>query len=406
MTKTGLTFLLALFIANLFAQNKQETELIIRNVADNIVRHNYYQLVNQTTQETYTSAKDMKPSPDVIIRSPYNDWRYWNGVLNIAMSELGEVLNEDSYKEYASKNFKFMFNNYQYFENQYKGEDKWVYPFAQLFKMDWLDDCGAMGAALIDVYIKVKNKTYKEYIDKAANHITNKQERLDDRTLVRPTPHEMTLWADDLYMSIPFLARMGELTGDVKYFDDAAKQVINSTIYLFDSNTGLYYHCWYSDEKLNGVARWGRANGWVMVAQVELLSRIPENHPQRDTLLTILKQQIVGVSRHQDVSGLWHQLLDKQDSYLESSCTAMFTYSIAKAVNQGWIHKRYYSIAQQGWKGLCGKITADGQVQDICVGTGINDNTAFYYNRPTKLNDIHGLGAILLAGIEILKHSE
>jgi rhamnogalacturonyl hydrolase YesR len=84
----------------------------------------------------------------------------------------------------------------------------------------------------------------------------------------------------------------------------------------------------------------------------------------------------------------------------------MFTYSIAKAVNKGWIDARFGSIATLGWAGIKSKVQPDGQVQDICVGTGIKDDLGFYYERPTELNDIHGLGAVLLAGVEILKMNQ
>lgn len=140
-----------------------------------------------------------------------------------------------------------------------------------------------------------------------------------------------------------------------------------------------------------------------MMAQVELLDYLPMDYPNRKKLLKILYQQILGISRYQDISGMWHQLIDKNDSYLETSSTAMFTYSIAKAVNNGWIDKRYISIAIEGWEGLKKNINEDGLVKNICQGTGIENDLLYYYKRPTPLNDIHGLGAILLAGNEIIK---
>jgi rhamnogalacturonyl hydrolase YesR len=204
-------------------------------------------------------------------------------------------------------------------------------------------------------------------------------------------------------MSVPFLARMAKITGDSKYLDDAILQVENFSKYLYNKNNGLYFHCYYSDNGQNGVAHWGRCNGWVMMAQVELLSVLPEDHPKRNHLIHLLEDHIVGLSRYQDNSGMWHQLINKPDSYLESSVTAMIIYGVAKAVSEGWINPSYASIAISGWKGLVKKITEKGEVEDICVGTGIQDNLRFYYDRPTKLNDNHGLGAVILAGAEIIK---
>jgi rhamnogalacturonyl hydrolase YesR len=81
----------------------------------------------------------------------------------------------------------------------------------------------------------------------------------------------------------------------------------------------------------------------------------------------------------------------------------MFTYAVAKGVNEGWLDERFKTIALEGWEGLKTKISEDGSVSGICIGTGIENNIGYYYKRPTELNDIHGLGAILLAGTEIIR---
>jgi rhamnogalacturonyl hydrolase YesR len=154
---------------------------------------------------------------------------------------------------------------------------------------------------------------------------------------------------------------------------------------------------------MNGVAHWGRSNGWLAVAQTELLNNLPANHPKRQELINLLLRQIVGYSRYQDTTGLWHQVLDKPDSYLESSVTAMFTYAVAKAVNEGWINKTYLTIAEDGWKGLVSNVTPDGQIKDVCIGTNIADDIRFYYDRPKGLNDTHAIGAFLLAGAEMIR---
>ena len=130
---------------------------------------------------------------------------------------------------------------------------------------------------------------------------------------------------------------------------------------------------------------------------------LPEDHPKRDTLISILNNFIIGISRFQSSNGLWHQLLDKTDSYLESSVSAMFIYGVAKSVNEGWIHPSYGSIARRGWNGLYQNITEEATVKDICVGTHIEQDLVFYYNRPKSVNDSHGLAATLMAGTEIIQ---
>lgn len=183
----------------------------------------------------------------------------------------------------------------------------------------------------------------------------NKQDRLADGTLCRTFPRQMTVWADDAYMGTSFLTRMGKLTGDINYFDEALRQLINIDKYLWCPQKQLYYHCYYTDLERNGVAFWGRANGWIMVSLADLIEAMPENHPKRKELIQMLEKQIVGASRWQNANGMWNQLLDKSDSYDESSITAMYVYGIAKAINHNWIDPCYTSIAKVAWRTL--KIT-------------------------------------------------
>lgn len=387
------------------AQLPPQTLEKIRSVADGVIRTSSFRFSDKKSQAVYASTGEIPDGAEVRVEGQYNDWRYWNGVLNLAMFEAGEALGDSAYLEFPVKNIAFAFDNAPFFEKRYHGEPKWDYPFAQKFTMDELDDCGAMGASVIEVYRRKPRPEYRAYIDSAAKFITSREYRLADSTFVRPFPERWTIWADDLYMSVSFLARMGALTGDSRYFDDAARQVVNFHQHLFDASKGLMVHCWYSSSDRQGIAFWGRANGWALMAEVNLLDRIPKNHPMHDTLLTLLRRHIFGIARWQGSEGLWHQLLDKEDSYLETSCSAMFAYAIARSVNQGYIEKRYSSIALRGWEGVMTKILPDGEVEGVCAGTGVGDDLVFYYQRPTPINDPHGTGAVILAGVEVLRLS-
>jgi len=363
---------LLIITCNLFAQQQNNPEDIVRKVADRVIEHTSFKFINTATGEKFSSTKGLDTSSNVRAESGYNKWAYVNGVLNVGMIELSNVLNDKKYSDYSKKNFDFIFSNINYFKKLYDAKKKTEW--GSFFSMGNLDAVGSLAAALADVYQIDKRKDYFTYLERGGNYILHKQQRLPDGTLCRPKPRNATIWADDLYMSVPFLARMGKLTGDNKYFDDAIKQVENFNKYLYDPMTGLFFHCWYSDVAMNGVGHWGRCNGWIAMAEAQLLNNLPANHPKMQELINLLLRQIVGYSRYQDISGLWHQVLDKPDSYLESSVTAMFTYAVARAVNEGWINKTYLTIAEDGWKGLASKVTPDGQVQDVCIGTNIGDN--------------------------------
>ncbi|MHB9056699.1 MAG: glycoside hydrolase family 88/105 protein [Paludibacteraceae bacterium] len=386
------------------SQNRTDEEAV-RSVADNILKQPVSQFVGVNDGKVYNSTKEIPKGTDVKFRSPLTEWHYSNGVLDMAMITLGKYLNEKKYIDYAKSHVAFGFDNYKYFKGTFRNDRKhWLWPFGQLWNMKELDDCGAMGAAVIEVYQFDKKKEYNGYIQNAANHIMNVQTRLQDGTLCRTFPKTMTVWADDAYMGTSFLTQMGKMTGEVKYFDEAAKQLINIDKYLWDPSKQLYYHCYYTDLKRNGVAYWGRANGWIMVSLADLIEAMPVNHPKRAALISLLDKQIVGASRYQNANGMWNQLLDKSDSYDESSVTAMFVYAVAKAVNNKWVDASYKSIARAGWNCLKNnEITDDGRFTNVCVGTGISDDAPFYYNRPVGDNEKHGLGLIIDTAVEMMK---
>lgn len=384
--------------------NKQQVMKNIRLVADNVVKNTTYMFYdNEEGIFVHDIEKHGYIRGKVFPQSPYNDWKYWNGVLHLGFNALGAETKEPKYIHYARKNFEFLFKDFDYFKSIYKGDAQWTFHMAQAVDVTELDDCGAMGASLIELYNIDPRPEYKRYIDEATELMRTKQYRLEDGIYCRKKPHTYTVWADDLFMCGPFLVRMGNMTGDNKFYDEAIRQVILFNKYLFDERTGLMWHCYYSDLKKVAGTYWGRCNGWIMYATVDILQHLPEEYPGRDTLIRLLERQILNVAQYQHQSGLWHQVLHKPDSYLETSCTAMFTYSIALAVRKAWIDSRYLSIAQAGWCGIATQIQRDGGVTNICTGTPVGNDLKFYYDRPAPYNDIHALGAIILAGLEVFK---
>lgn len=380
-------------------------EAALRAIADNILKQPVTQFVGVSTKKVYNSTAEIPKGEDVRFMSPLTEWHYSNGVLDMSLIRLGQYLNEPKYIEYARKHVAFGFDNHAYFKKTFRNDRKhWHWPFGQLWNFKELDDCGAMGAAVVNVYQFDKRKEYLTYMENAAKHVMQGQVRLADGTLCRTFPREMTIWADDVYMSVSLLSQMAKHTGETKYFDEAAKQIIQIADYLWCPEKQLFYHCYYTDLKRTGVAFWGRANGWITISLGMLLEVMPETHPKRAELIQLLEKQIVGYSRYQNANGMWNQLLDKPESYDESSVTAMFVYGVAKAINHGWIDGKYASIARAGWKAMKDtQITADGHFKNVCVGTGISDDLPFYYNRPVGENEKHGLGLILETGIEMMK---
>lgn len=401
-----------------YSQATQSADKIAIAIANRIMSETPYTFVNTKTEQTYTNLKNVPFSMDIKVQNEYNDWHYTNGVLNIALLELADKTKSKKYEDYVFKNMNFVFdeNNLNFFKKQYDqafSEGGWrairKLTWHMIFRAKRLDDNGPMGASLIELQMRKPNKAFLNYINETNDHLMYAEPRLEDGTIARLWPHENTIWADDLFMGVAFLCRMGKMTGDTKYFDDAANQVLNYTKYLWHPEKQIYYHCYHTDTKEHGVAHWSRANGWILMAQADLLTMLPKDHPKRQALIENFKQQVSGVARYQGKNGLWYQVLDKTDSYEEITGTAMFVFGIARGVREGWIDKDFIYVAEQGLKGMMTKMTDEGDVTAICVGTGIMPSLSFYYNRKTQENAPMGEGPVLRALVEMsdaIKYSE
>jgi rhamnogalacturonyl hydrolase YesR len=172
---------------------------------------------------------------------------------------------------------------------------------------------------------------------------------------------------------------------------------------MFVPQKGLYMHGWVQEMSPHPAFHWARANGWALMATAELLTVLPKDHPQRMQIMNIFKAHAAGLRRVQAPSGLWHQLLDRPDSYEETSSSAMFVFALTRAINKGWLSRSTWTpIVLRGWNGLTKKVNSTGQVEGTCIGTGIGWDDTWYLNRPTDVNAAHGYGPIFLAGSEIV----
>lgn len=411
MKRILLSSALSLIVSVTFAQTKMTAAEAAVKIADRILTTTTYDFRNTQTNETYKSVRNLPLSKDIKVGSKYNEWHYTNGVTHIALMELADKTGDKKYDKYVLKNMNFIFNdgNLDFFRRQYDqamADEGWMgvrkLSWHMIFRGKRLDDNGPMGASLIELQMRHPHASFLNYVNETADHLNYAEPRLVDGTIARLWPHVNSIWADDAFMAISFLSRMGQLTGDDKYFNDAANQVLNYTRYLWCPEKQIYYHCYHTDNKEHGVAHWSRANGWVFMAQADLLSRMPKDHPMREAVIENFRRQASGVARYQGKNGLWHQLLDKEDSYEEVTGTAMFVFGIARGVKEGWLHPDFIYVAEQGLKGMMQKISDQGDVTAICVGTGIMPSLVYYYNRPTQENDPMGEGPVLRALVEMM----
>jgi len=382
---------------------EDEIHATLNRVLEYFQRSTRYEVINVETGEAITDlSQPVKNAGVDISKGEFIDWTYSTGVALAGMLQVSEVTGDKRFREYALRNFDFIFDHEDYFRRQAAQFGAQPRGYRRLLEMRELDDCGAIGAALIKAYALKHDARYRATIDVISDYITKKQMRMPDGTLARPRPMPVSLWVDDLYMSVPFLAQMGNLTGERKYFDDAARQVIQFSDRLFNPANGLWDHAWFEGDGYDPRFYWGRGNGWALMAMTELLSVMPEDHPERGRVLDVYRRAVRGIVETQSGNGMWHELLDRTDSYLETSASAMFTFALARGVNRGWLSPIYAPVAQTGWQAVATHVRPSGETDDICVGTTAAYDATYYYHRPTDVTAMQGYGPVLMAGAEVL----
>jgi unsaturated rhamnogalacturonyl hydrolase len=377
---------------------KEDVKVILDRVYTFLETNTASKVINKKDNSEVTNFK--KIDGDIAFeKGAFRLTSYEWGVTYAGMLLVTEATSDKNYENYVDKRLQLIADLYA---NTDKKNAKGS-PIHGVIEPKALDDAGALCAA----FIKAKKMGLKADIDPVINNlitfISQKQQRLSDGTLARNRPQMNTLWLDDMFMSVPALAQMGGYTGDVKYFDDAVKQVTQFSQRMFNAEKGLYMHGWVESMEVHPQFHWARANGWAVMTMVELLETLPKNHPGYPKVLAQLKAHIAGLQKYQDGTGFWHQLIDRNDTYLETSATAIYAYSIARAINRGYVDKMTYApTVLLAWNAVASKVNAKGEVEGTCVGTGMGFDPAFYYYRPINVFAAHGYGPVLLAGAEVI----
>ena len=206
------------------------------------------------------------------------------------------------------------------------------------------------------------------------------------------------LWIDDMYMITIVQSEAYKATGDPKYINRAAKEMVLYLDELQHSN-GLFYHApdvpYY----------WGRGDGWMAVGMTELLYNLPEKDPNRARIMKGYLLMMDNLKKYVNKDGLWNQLITEPDFWTETSGSAMFVYAMIVGVNNGWLNKEEYApIARRAWLGLCNYIDDKNDLTEVCVGTGKKNSKQYYMDRPRIAGDYHGQAPILWCAYALLNN--
>ncbi len=331
-----------------------------------------------------------------------NFWGVWFYAIMVGLEGMRQVANKldiEEFYDYFASCMKALAHHRDYpvHDNRVSGYASYM-PSAAHF--DNLDAIGTFGMALSEYYLISGDTDAKRLIEMLANSMMTNVPRFPDGTFYRKT----TMWTDDMYMCLPFLARLGAIFSDNKYFDEAAKQIFGFYERMYMPEENIYSHIFFPEDEFKNCVPWGRGNGWVLLAMSELLMLMPKDHKDRERILEIFKGFAGGVITCRDKNEkIWHQVINNHDSYLETSGSAMFITALARGVQYGWIDESIKDTVVEAWDALCEKCVDDeGNVYGVCQGSGCNREEKYYLDLGTITNDDHGVGIVLGAGVAVM----
>ncbi|NLP10538.1 glycoside hydrolase family 88 protein [bacterium] len=389
----------------------------------------YAQAVQTPIQITYLTSASLRQKPKAeswahivarsIIQTYPNPadldvygkgWTYTNGFFLHGLYRLQQKEPNQEYLRYIQKWLdRYIDHDGRLISSEYKMDE---------YK---LDDVEAGKIALL-MYQRTGDTRYRRACEQLVEQL-QKQPRTTEGGYWHKLVYPWQMWLDGIYMADAFLLQYAAAVQQPNWTDEAIRQIKLITAHTLDGKTGLYYHGW--DEKKNPVwadpltgaspGIWGRALGWFAMALVDGLDELDAHHPQRPQLLQILSKLSAALVTYQDPeTGLWYQVVDRGDhtaNWHETSCSAMFSYALARSVHQGYLPKKYLKNAEKAFQGLCrhhvyfdeqGLFYLTGTVK---VGTlnfaSSQGDFEYYVNTDRRINDFKGVAAFLFAALEL-----
>ena len=243
-------------------------------------------------------------------------------------------------------------------------------------------DLNVYGILPLELYMQTGNETFfKQGIE------------LADIQWQDPLPDGLTkqtrYWVDDVWMVGSLQIQAYRATGNPVYLERAALQ-LDAYVQRLQQPNGLFFH------GENAPFFWGRGNGWVAAGLAELLSELPEDNVHYAPILAGYKKMMNAALGYQSEDGMWRQLIDNEESWKETSVTAMFGYAMTVGVREGLLPKSNFAPAyEKAWLALVEYINEEGKVAEVCVGTGKSDDIEHYLSRPRITGDFHGQAPVL-----------
>jgi len=396
------------------AMDAAEAKAVLDRVLAYLERTTPAEVIDKSTGAAITDFS--RANPQAVLKP--GDFRltsYEWGVTYTGMLAAGAATGDKRYTDYVTKRHQLLADlTKAYYPVVQADTANSSAPIKSFLNPHALDDAGALCHSFMKAKVAGSPVDYSQMIGICGDFVTKKEYRLKDGTLARGGPDgkggrkmrplQDTLWLDDMFMGVPTMAYLGKTTGKRTHYDDAVNQVLQFSKRMFNPKLGIYMHGYVEGMRDHPEFHWARANGWAVMSMVEVLEVLPKDHKGYKAVLDQLRAHIKGLASYQTKDGFWHQLIDRNDTYQETSATAIYAYAIARAVNRGYVEAEMYGpMANFAWNAVASKVLANGQIEGICVGTGMAFDPAFYSYRPTSVKAAHGYGPALLAGAEVIE---
>ena len=193
-------------------------------------------------------------------------------------------------------------------------------------------------------------------------------------------------WSDDFFLGTIAAIRAGDEDGLA-----AAVRLVLATAARLQQPDGLLHH-----DAAAPIA-WGRGNGFGALGLAELLTALPDDHPDRAGILDIHRRHLEAMRAQQAPDGMWRQIVDVPGSYRETSVTAMTLTAMARGIRRGWLDESYRPVVDRAWRALLAHVADDGTLVDVCFSTGAGPTERHYLDRPA-VNGADDRGGAMVLG--------
>ena len=231
----------------------------------------------------------------------------------------------------------------------------------------------------------------------ALRHLVNAADlAFDEQGSMREAMPMHSEMSDSFFMATPLLVKAGKLSQESRYFDMAARHVTYMRNMLLRDN-GLYRHSPEAD------VAWSRGNGFPALGLALSLTDIPMTHPARDILMGYFAKHLESLRPHQDIDGMWHEVIDYPGSFAEITSTAMIGFAIKRGLDRGWLPQELYQpLLDRAWDAVLIRTSKDGEFINACASTGKMPSLEAYLERPAIMGkDDRAGGMVMLFASEM-----